>query len=104
MLSVRNSSQVSTHFNFITKKVNQASTKIESSSTNRAREIMQKVNNDSESLKEELAACQHLLDDMHAEHDRQEVFNFSLSDLDTRRSIKNLMKFLQTSTVLQKLT
>ena len=36
---------------------------------------MQKVDNDSESLKEELAACQHLLDDMYAEHGRQEVFN-----------------------------
>ena len=45
---------------------------------------MQKVDNDSESLKEELAACQHLLDDMHAEHGREEVFNFSLSDLDTK--------------------
>ena len=39
------------------KKVHQASTKIGSSSTNRVRGIMQKVDNDSESLKEELAAC-----------------------------------------------
>ena len=38
---------------------------------------MEKVDNDSESLKEELAACQHLLDDLHSEHGRQEVFNFS---------------------------
>ena len=66
------------------KKVHQASTKIGSSSTNRVREIMQKVVNDSESLKEELTAIQHLFDDMHAEHGRQEVFNFSLSDLDTK--------------------
>ena len=46
---------------------------------------MEKVDNDSESLNEELAACQHLLDDMHAEHGRQEVFNFSLSDLDNKK-------------------
>ena len=72
------------------KKVHQASTKIGSSSTNRVREIMQKVDNDSESLKEELAACQHLLDDMHAEHGRQEVFNFSLSDLETKEINKKL--------------
>ena len=72
------------------KKVHQASTKIGSSSTNRVREIMQKVDNDSESLKEELAACQHLLDDMHAEHGRQEVFNFNLSDLDTKEINKKL--------------
>ena len=72
------------------KKVHQASAKIGSSSTNRVREIMQKVDNDSESLKEELAACQHLLDDMHAEHGRQEVFNFSLSDLDTKEVNKKL--------------
>ena len=52
--------------------------------TNRVREIMEKIDNDSESLKEELAACQHLLDDMHAEHGRQEVFNFSLLNLDTK--------------------
>ena len=45
---------------------------------------MEKIKNDSESLKEELAACQHLLDDMHAEHGRQEVFNFSLSNLDIK--------------------
>ena len=45
---------------------------------------MEKIDNDSESWKEELAACQHLLDDMHAEHGRQEVFNFSLSNLDTK--------------------
>ena len=67
------------------RKVHQASTKIGSSSTSRVREIMQKVDNDSESLKEELAARQHLLDDMHAEHGRQEIFNFSLSDLDTKK-------------------
>ena len=72
------------------KKVHKASTKIESSSTNRVREIMQKVDNDSESLKEELAACQHLLDNLHAEHGRQEVFNFSLSDLDTKEINKKL--------------
>ena len=57
------------------RKVHQASTKIGSSSTIRVREIMEKVDNDSESLKEELAACQHLL----------EVFNFSLSNLDTKK-------------------
>ena len=48
------------------KEAHQACTKIGSSSTNRVREIMEKTDNDSESLKEELAACQHLLDDMHA--------------------------------------
>ena len=67
-------------------------------------EIMEKIDNDNKSLKEELAACQHLLDDMHAEHGRQKVFNFSLSDLDKKRSMKKSMKFSQTSTVLQKLT
>ena len=72
------------------KKVYQASTKIGSSSTNRVREILQKVDNDSESLKEELAACQHLLDDMHAEHVRQEVFNFSLFDLGTKKTNEKL--------------
>ena len=46
---------------------------------------MEKIDNDSESLKEELAACQHLLDDMHAEHGRQKVFNFSLSDMDNKK-------------------
>ena len=45
---------------------------------------MEKIDNDSESLKEELAACQHLIDHMHVEHGRQEVFNFSLSNLDTK--------------------
>ena len=58
-------------------KAHRASTKIGSSSTNRVAEIMEKVDNDSESLKEEMAACQHLPDDMHAEHCRPEVFNFS---------------------------
>ena len=67
------------------KKAHRARTKIGSSSTNRVREIMEKVDNDSESLKEELAACQHLLDNMHAEHGRQEVFNLSLSDLDNKK-------------------
>ena len=67
------------------KNVHQASTKIGSSNTNRVREIMEKVDNDSESLKEELADCQHLLDDMHAEHGRKEVFNFSLSDFDNKK-------------------
>ena len=67
------------------RKVHQASTKIGSSSTIRVREIMEKVDNDSESLKEELAACQHLLDAMHSEHGRQEVFNFSLLNLDTKK-------------------
>ena len=67
------------------KKAHQASTKIGSSSTNRVCQIMEKVDNDSESLNEELAACQHLLDDMHAEHGRQEVFNFTLSDLDNKK-------------------
>ena len=67
------------------KTAHQANTKIGSSSTNRVRQIMEKVDNDSESLNEELAACQHLLDDMHAEHGRQEVFNFSLSDLDNKK-------------------
>ena len=66
------------------KKAHQASTKVGSSSTKRVCEIMEKNDNDSESLKEELAACQHLLDDMHAEHGRQEVFNFSLLNLDTK--------------------
>ena len=51
---------------------------------------MQKVDNDSESLKEELAACQPLLDNMHAEHGRREVFNFSISDLDTKEINKKL--------------
>ena len=46
---------------------------------------MEKVDNDSQSLKEELAACQHLLDNMHSEHGRQEVFNFNLSDLDNKK-------------------
>ena len=45
---------------------------------------MEKVDNDSESLKEELAGCKHLIDDMHAEHSRHNVFNFSLSNLDTK--------------------
>ena len=72
------------------KKVHQASTKIGSPSTNCVREIMEKVDNNSESLKEELAACQHLLEDMHAEHGRQELFNFSLSDLDTKEIKKKL--------------
>ena len=67
------------------RKVHQASTKIGFSSTIRVREIIEKVDNDSESLKKELAACQHLLDDMHSEHGRQEVFNFSLSNLDTKK-------------------
>ena len=67
------------------KKAHQASTKVGSSSTNRVREIMEKIDNDSELLKEELAACQHLLDDMHAEHGRQKVFNFSLSDSDNKK-------------------
>ena len=51
---------------------------------------MEKIDNDSESLKEELAMCQHLIDDMHAEHGRQEVFNFSLSNLDTKDINKKL--------------
>ena len=72
------------------KKVHQDNAKVASSSTNRVREIMQKVDNDSESLKEELAACQHLLDNMHAEHGRQEVFKFSLSDLDTKEINRKL--------------
>ena len=67
------------------RKVHQASTKIGSSSTIRVREVMEKVDNDSESLKEELAACQHLLDDMNSGHGRQEVFNFSLSNLNTKK-------------------
>ena len=67
------------------KNVHQASTKIGSSNTNRVRKIMEKVDNDSGSLKGELATCQHLLDNMHAEHGRQEVFNFSLSDLDNKK-------------------
>ena len=46
---------------------------------------MQEVDNDSESLMEELAACQHLLVNMHAEHGRHEVFNFSLTNLDTKK-------------------
>ena len=66
------------------KNAHRSSTQIGSSSTNRVREIMEKVDNDSESLKK-LAACQHLLDDMHAEHGRQEVFNFSLLDLDNKK-------------------
>ena len=45
---------------------------------------MQKVDNDSDSLKKELAPCKHLLDDMHAEHGRHDVFNFSLLHLDTK--------------------
>ena len=65
-------------------KVHQASTKIGFSITNRVREIMEKIDNDSESLKEELAACQHLLNDIHAEHGRQEVFSLSLSNLDVK--------------------
>ena len=36
-------------------------------------------------LKEELAAGQHLLEDMHAEHGRQEVSNFILSALDNKK-------------------
>ena len=36
-------------------------------------------------MNEELAACQHLLDDMHAEHSRQEVFTFNLSDLNNKK-------------------
>ena len=48
------------------------------------------MNEDSENLKEELAACQHLLVDVHAEHGRQEVFNFSLSKLDTNEINKKL--------------
>ena len=50
------------------KNVHQASTKIGYSKTNRVREIMEKVDNDSESLIEELAACQHLPFAMPAEH------------------------------------
>ena len=71
-------------------KADQASAKIRSSRTNRDREIMEKVDNDSESVKEELAECQHLLDDMHAEHGRQEIFNFSLLNLDTKEISKKL--------------
>ena len=48
---------------------------------------MEKVDNGSESLKEELTVCQHLLDDMCAEHGRQEIFNFSLSDFNTREKL-----------------
>ena len=39
------------------KKANQASTKIGSSNTNRVREIMEKIDNDSKSLKGEPAPC-----------------------------------------------
>ena len=46
---------------------------------------MEKVDNDSESLNKKMAACQHLIDDMHAEHGIQEVFNFSLTDLDNKK-------------------
>ena len=53
---------------------------------------MEKIDNDSESLKEELAACQHLFDNVHAEHGRQEVFNFSLSNLDTKEINEKLIE------------
>ena len=101
-LSVRNRSRVSTHFNVITKKYIKLAQKL-GPQVQTVFEIMEKVDNNSESLKEELAACHYLLDDIHAVHGRQEVFNFSLSDLNTTE-IKNSMNFSQTSTVLQKLT
>ena len=66
------------------KEAHQVCAKIGSSSTNRVREIMEKLDNDSESLKEELVACRNLLENMHAEHGTQAIFNFTLSDLDTK--------------------
>ena len=65
------------------KQFHHTSVKIGSSSTNCVSEIVENVDNDGELLKEELAGCQHLLDDMCAEHGRQ-VLNFSLSDLNTK--------------------
>ena len=58
---------------------------------------MEKVDNDSEPLNQELAACQQLLDDMHAEHGRQEVFNFSLSDLDNKKINEKFDEFFTKS-------
>ena len=72
MLSVRISSQVSTHCNFIEK----------STSSQHKNWVLKHLIR--ESLNEELAACQHLLNNMHAEHGKQEVFIFSLSDLDNK--------------------
>ena len=54
---------------------------------------MEKVDNDSKSLKEDLPVCQHLLDYMHVEHGRQEVLNFSLSNLDTKEINENFNEF-----------
>ena len=65
-----------------------------SSNTNRVREIMEKVDNDSESLNEDLAACHYLLNYMHAELARKEVFNVSLSDLDNKKSNEELDEVL----------
>ena len=72
------------------RKIHQVNTKVGSLNTTRVREIIDELNEDSEKLKEELAACQHLLADVHAEHGRQEVFNFSLSKLDTNEINKKL--------------
>ena len=72
------------------RKIHQVNTKVGSLNTTRVREIVDELNEDSEKLKEELAACQHLLVDVHAEHGRQEVFNFSLSKLDTNEINKKL--------------
>ena len=72
------------------RKIHQVNTKVGSLNTTRVREIVDQLNEDSKKLREELAACQHLLVDVHAEHGRQEVFNFSLSKLDTNEINKKL--------------
>ena len=75
---------------FHRRKIHQVNTKVGSLNTTRVRETIDELNEDSEKLKKELAACQHLLVDVHAEHGRHEVFNFSLSKLDTNEINKKL--------------
>ena len=65
---------------------------------------MEKVENNSNSLKEELTACQNLLDNMRADHGREEVFNFSLSDLDTKEINKKLDEVFANFIYMQQLT
>ena len=55
---------------------------------------MQNVDNDNVSLKEELAACKHLLGDMHVEHGRHDVFNFSLLHFDAKEINEKLDEVL----------
>ena len=72
------------------RKIHQVNLNVGSLKTTRVQEITVELNEDSEKLKEKLEACQHLLVEVHAEHGRQEVFNFSLSKLDTNKINKKL--------------